>query len=138
LQFTVGTSRFAVPLSVLEEVRTAVPVAPIPGAPAELAGVFSLRGELALALDLLRLLGLAVPADLPACRHLLVLRARASSVGLAISELKAVRRVAPAALHPPTEAGLAALGSHALGVTTDGVVLLDWRQICRLPIFQSL
>jgi purine-binding chemotaxis protein CheW len=57
--FLIGNERVALPLGVVSELISTHLIAPVPGAPSEIAGVMQLRGEILPVFDLGRVLGIA-------------------------------------------------------------------------------
>lgn len=129
--FTLGEERYALEAALVREVVRPPPLARLPGAPAFLAGIANLRGEIVDVLDLRELLGISRAADAPA--RLLVLggdRAELALVADAVLELAAVD---PARLAPLPESPARRRPEYARGLTPDGAVLLDGAAILRDP-----
>lgn len=61
LPFTLQAERFALPLAQVRRVLPALKATPLPGAPAVVAGVVDLRGQLVTVVDLCARLGWAAP-----------------------------------------------------------------------------
>jgi len=86
LVFRLGEERYALAVAALAEVIPAGRLARVPRAPAALAGVVALRGEVRPVWDLARLLGLSRPA--PSIHYILLLNSRA---GLLVDQLEEIR-----------------------------------------------
>jgi purine-binding chemotaxis protein CheW len=82
--FRVGPERFALPLSDVAEVVAHPAIAPVPGAPPEIAGVLQVRGEIRPVFALARLFGIE-PAEADA---VLLVRHNGSEAGLATGEVE--------------------------------------------------
>jgi len=58
-----GREHYALPVAGVREIATLDRITPVPGAPAEVLGVWNLRGDVMAAIDLAYLLGLAREAE---------------------------------------------------------------------------
>jgi chemotaxis signal transduction protein len=86
--FLLGEERFAMPLSSVLEVIADAAICPVPGAPATVAGVMQVRGEIRPVFHLAHLLGAAGTEPL----HTVVLvRHRNREVGLGVSHVEDIR-----------------------------------------------
>jgi purine-binding chemotaxis protein CheW len=91
LVFTVGGDRYGIELDRVSEVVAGVSCSPVPGAPAELAGVVQVRGEIRPVWDVSRLLGHNGDAAPDASRVLLIDRGK-REYGLRVHGVEGVRR----------------------------------------------
>jgi purine-binding chemotaxis protein CheW len=90
--FHVGAYLFGVDVSLVQEVVRLQPLTPVPLAPAEIAGLINLRGEVLTAIDLRARLGLP-PAD-PAREPVnVVVRVDDEPVSLLVDEIGAVLEI---------------------------------------------
>jgi len=58
LHFEAGGRRFALPVTAIAEIREAGTVTPVPGTPAEIAGLIDMRGRIVTLMDLAAIFGL--------------------------------------------------------------------------------
>ncbi|HWW53724.1 MAG TPA: chemotaxis protein CheW [Acidimicrobiales bacterium] len=84
LLLRVGDDLFAVPMEVAREVVVAPTLSVLPTAPASVAGVFNLRGEIVPVFDTARLAGLA---GLASVAYVAVVETGLGPAGLAMSEV---------------------------------------------------
>jgi purine-binding chemotaxis protein CheW len=89
--FRLGEERFALPLSDVSEVISGAVIAPVPGAPASVAGVIQVRGEIRPVFHLGQLLGMASlePSD-----TVVLVRYRNHEAGLRTGPVEDIRAVA--------------------------------------------
>lgn len=99
LVFSVAGQRYALHVSVVQQVLPMVTVSPLPKAPEVALGVFNLRGEVVPVLDLRRRLSLPARAYGPTA-HLLVARTPRRTLCLPVDEALGVREVSAAAVTP--------------------------------------
>lgn len=113
----IGTDRYAVPLSELAEVVRAPKIAPVPHAPAQVAGLIQVRGEIRPVYHLKVLLGQqgasGSAAELGAV--VLVRRPSGAEFGLGADGVEDIREIPPEARKP---AG-SMLAGHAAWMTED-------------------
>ena len=94
LVFRLGAGRWGVELPALAEVIAAPLLAPVPGAPAQLAGVLQVRGEIRPVWELTRLL--AQPdLDAGGGEFVLLLRKDGREFGLRVGAVEGIRTFAP-------------------------------------------
>jgi purine-binding chemotaxis protein CheW len=93
--FQLGQERFALPLSDMVEVISGATIAPVPGAPASVAGVIQVRGEIRPVFHLGQLLGAAGVESLDTVA---LVRYRSHEVGLRIGRVDDIRAVGEADL----------------------------------------
>ncbi len=90
LVFWVEADRFALPLSIVTEVLAGLPIAAVPGAPPNVAGVIQVRGEIRPVFHLNRLLETASAEQQDT---VLLVRHRNREVGLRIGRVEDIRSV---------------------------------------------
>ena len=90
--FRTGADRFALPLSALLEVIPQPKCAPVPGAPAEVAGLIQVRGDVRPVYHLRLLLGFQAH-ERPAFSTVLLLRTADAQFGIGADEVEDVRAV---------------------------------------------
>ncbi len=115
--FRVDEELFALPLSSVTEVLSGAKIAPVPGAPASVAGVIQLRGEIRPVFDLKQLLGAA--ARQPRETVLLVLH-ESRETGLLVAQVEDIRAVAESDLREAPAAN-----PRIKGITGDLIQVLD-------------
>ena len=93
---------FGIPADRVQEVLRPQPITPLPLAPPAIAGLLNLRGQIIPAIDLRRLLGMALRQDRdPAC-HLVLCR-RSGPVSLLVEEIGDVLEAGEPVVEPPPE-----------------------------------
>ena len=105
--FRVAGEDFAIDIMRVKEIIPPVPLTPVPGAPAHVAGVFRLHGDVIPVVDLCRRLGL--PRAEPSRRaKYIVVRVAGRLLGLMVDEVREVLRLdrdelrpAPASIDAP-------------------------------------
>lgn len=100
LGFFLGPEIYGLPLGQLREVAQLTRVRRIPGAPASVAGLVNLRGEIICALDARAILGLAMPTP-PDAAFLLVLRGVEDPLGLVVDSIANIYSIDPGQIEPP-------------------------------------
>lgn len=124
ITFAVAGERYAVAARHVREVVRLSEPTPLPGAPAFLAGVINVRGEIVAVFDLRPLFGLAGGAEGGPSRVLLLGGERVEFGLLA----DAVHEVLPLRVEdvlPPPEAVAGAAREYLRGLTAEGLVVLD-------------
>ena len=103
LGFYVGEDVYGLPLRQLREVARLTRLRHVPGAPAGVAGLVNLRGEIVCALDVRAILGLAAqaPAD---SAFLVALRDFDDPVGLIVDSIADIYSIDPEEIEPPPTA----------------------------------
>jgi purine-binding chemotaxis protein CheW len=119
LVFEMGKDRYGIELSQLAEVIPHPLLAPVPGAPAQLAGVLQVRGQVRPVWELCRLLGLP---DLEAgdSESVLLLRKGSREVGLRVGLLEGMRTLRPEERGRPPVAS-----PHVRWITSDLIAILN-------------
>ena len=102
LGFYVGQEVYGLPLGQLREVARLTRLRHIPGAPAGVAGLVNLRGEIVCAIDVRAILGLAAqaPAD---SAFLVALRDFDDPVGLIVDSIADIYSIDPGEIEPTPE-----------------------------------
>lgn len=127
--FRLGAERYAAPLAAVAEVIARPRIAAAPGAPAEIAGLIQVRGEIRVVWDLRQLLGLpspGLPGDGPPGENndgpgvVLLLRTAAGEAGALADEVEDIRVVQEDEKRPALEKA-----AHAAWMTADLVTVLD-------------
>jgi purine-binding chemotaxis protein CheW len=114
LGFVIGPDVYGVPLARLREVSRLKRLRRIPGAPAHVAGLMNLRGEIVCALDTRAILSLP-PAPVPSGGYLIALRGFADPLGLVVDSITDVYAIDPAAIEPPPQTWSATRAAVAVG-----------------------
>ena len=100
LGFFLGAEIYGLPLDRLREVARVAQVRRVPGAPAGVAGLVNLRGEILCALDVRAILGLP-PQTAPDPPFLVALRGFGDPLGLIVDSIADIYSVTPADVEPP-------------------------------------
>jgi purine-binding chemotaxis protein CheW len=124
LVFELAEQRFAVPLSIVNEVTRAVAVRALPGAPAVTLGIIDVRGELVPVLDLRGRFRLA-PRSLDPGDHFIILQAGARRVAMHVDRALDVTQLAMRALAEAPNLPQAIAHIAGVASTADGLVLLQ-------------
>jgi purine-binding chemotaxis protein CheW len=135
LGFLVGLEMYGLPLDHLRDVSRLKRLRRIPGAPAHVAGLMNVRGEIVCALDTRAIL-LLPPAPLRAGGFLIALRGFPDPLGLVVDAITDVYAIDPATVDPLPASWPAARARVSIGSATvaDGVMtLLDLRQMVAQP-----
>jgi purine-binding chemotaxis protein CheW len=134
LGFYLGPEVYGLPLHQLREVARVARLRRIPGAPAEVAGLVNLRGEIMCALDVRAILGLTpwTPSD---SAILVALRGFADPVGLVVDAIADIYAIDPAQIDPPPATWPAERAACFVGtarVPAGLMGLLDLNQIVKI------
>jgi purine-binding chemotaxis protein CheW len=122
--FTLAEERYALETHHVREVVLRPALTPVPGAPAFLAGVMNLRGEIVAVMDLRPFLGLpAVAAAEPG--PVLVLGGERTEFGVRADTVESVTRVRADGIFDPPEATTGPGRGFLRGVTADALAVLD-------------
>lgn len=123
LRVDVDGQRCALPLGAVLEIHAAVQIAPLPDAPASIAGLVNRRGCPLPVLDLRRRLGL--PAQpLRASDHLVVLQLPGREVAVLVAEAVDVLEVPSHAVHEAAAATPEAVLGRGVAVLPDGLLVV--------------
>lgn len=115
--FRVDGERFALPLASVTEVLSGSSIVPVPGAPAIVAGVTPVRGEIRPVFDLQQLLGAASTGSRDS---VLLLMHRNREIGLLVARVEDICAVGAADLQPGPEGN-----PRIVGVTAALIQVLD-------------
>lgn len=124
LVFEMRRDRYGIELASLVEAVPHPRIAPVPGAPPQLAGVIQVRGEINPVWELSRLLGLA---DLEADDEgwVLLLRRESGKAGLRVGTVVGIRELRPEAERPGE-------GSpYVKWVTSDAIAILNTEKLVK-------
>lgn len=128
--FHLAGERYAVAAERVREVFRLQGRSALPGAPDPIAGVTAHRGEILTLLDVRTTLGLSAAA-LNDLDRVLVLERGRTGVGVLVDRLEGVEVVPRAELRPPPPLGPGPR-EHLVGVTGDGLIVLDVDVLLRL------
>jgi purine-binding chemotaxis protein CheW len=134
LGFFLGAEVYGLPLGQLREVARVAHLRKVPGAPAGVAGLVNLRGEILCALDVRAILGLGAqpPVDTP---FLVALRGFPDPLGLIVDSIADIYSVAPGDIEPPPATWPAERAACFLGtarVAAGLMGLLDLSRVIKL------
>ena len=134
LGFFLGPEVYGLPLDQLREVGRLTRLRRIPGAPAGVAGLVNLRGEIICALDVRAILGLApwTPSD---SAILVALRGFADPLGLVVDSIADIYSIDPGQIEPPPATWPAERAACFVGTARvpEGLMgLLDLDQIVKI------
>lgn len=133
LAFELAGESYAVPLDDVREIVRPDTPTPVPGAPAEVLGIISLRGSIVTVLDGCRRLGLGGGNRGPDQR-LVILRDGEENVGVRIDALRDVLDLDTSDLMPPPAGAAGGHHDPVLGVLYRDhgfITLLDAGKLCR-------
>ncbi|MBP7147977.1 MAG: chemotaxis protein CheW [Acidobacteria bacterium] len=99
--FSLGGLLFGVEALAVQEVIRTLPITPVPLAPAVVAGLANLRGQVVTAIDLARRLGLPPQPGAPPPSMHVVLKCEGGPVSLLVDEIGEVVEADAAAFEPP-------------------------------------
>lgn len=132
LGFELAGQDYAVPLGDVREIIRPEAPTPVPGAPADVLGIISLRGSIVTVLDACRRLGL----DGGNCgpdQRLVIFQAEDENVAIRIDALRDVLDLDTRELVPPPAGTSTRANDPVLGVLTRGdgsITLLDAGKLC--------
>jgi purine-binding chemotaxis protein CheW len=127
LGFCLGDDIYGLPLGQLREVARLSAVRRIPGAPARVAGLVNLRGEIVCALDARAILGLA-PQQPASNAFFVAFRGFPDPLGVIVDSITDIYAIDPYEIEPPLEAWTAERAALFVGVARvkEGIIgLLD-------------
>ncbi|HEY3839275.1 MAG TPA: chemotaxis protein CheW [Bryobacteraceae bacterium] len=124
LIFRLGSERYAIPVLSIAQIAKRPPVAPAPGMPAEIAGLVQIRGEIRVAWNLARVLGLP-ENEMSESGAVLLIKTSGGEAGLLVDEVEDVRSVNENQRRPaPERSPLAAWMTEDLVMVLNTEVLL--------------
>ena len=95
VQFEISGVQYALDIQIAREIVEMIPITPVPRAPAHIAGIINLRGEITNILNLNHLMGLSTTEDTEN-RKIIVLvpeAANGSNVGLIVDDVQSVLQI---------------------------------------------
>jgi purine-binding chemotaxis protein CheW len=134
LGFYLGPEVYGLPLDQLREVARVTHLRRVPGAPAGVAGLVNLRGEILCALDVREILGLPALASTDSS-FLVALRGFGDPLGLIVDSIADIYAVLPSEIEPlpatwPTERAACFIGTARVQVGLMG--LLDLARVTKV------
>lgn len=135
LVFSLGLETYGIAIADLVEVLPSTRCTPVPRAPAEVAGVINLRGELRSVIDLRRLLSMP-PADEEPASCILMLRNGRDEVGLRVGQVDKVQTIQEDDLVSPEIDGTEGSGSFVKGLSPEKVIVLNPVALRLHPVFK--
>lgn len=128
--FALGNERYGVETRFVREVVRLTDFTPLPGAPAFLAGVMNLRGEIVALIDLRAFF--ALPArGLTDLARVLVLGDGRAEFGVLTDAAEEVVALRVEDVHPPPESAVGVGREYLRGVTADALIVLDGAALLR-------
>lgn len=124
LEFTVGGERYAFETTLVNEVYPVRELAVIPGVPDFVLGIVSVRGRIVSVLDLRSIFG-APEQTRPPAHPVIILRSVAMEFAVAADAVSEVRQLPESAVQRSLASVAGVREEYLLGVTPDGVVVLD-------------
>lgn len=127
LGFVLGDGTYALPLGQLREVARLTGVRRVPGAPARVAGLVNLRGEIVCALDARAILGLAPQPPRPGA-FFVAFRGFPDPLGVIVDGITDIYAIDPDEIEPPLPALTAEQAALFVGTARvrEGIIgLLD-------------
>ncbi len=124
VEFAAARERYAVESACIREVCRVKEITPLPCAPAFVAGVMNVRGQIVAVLDIKRFFGLPDAAAGEA-KKVLIVRSGDKETGLLADAVAGVRSVSAADVQPPPAAFAGASPDYVKGVTSQGLAILD-------------
>lgn len=131
LGFLLGGEIYGFPLGQLREVARLANVRRVPGAPARVAGLVNLRGEIVCALDARAILGLP-PRATPGGAFFVAFRGFPDPLGVIVDAITDIYAIDPADIEPPLETWSGGRARLFVGRSRvrDGVIgLLDLQEL---------
>lgn len=120
LGFNLGSEVYGLPLDRLREVARVSSVRRVPGAPAGVAGLVNVRGEIMCALDVRAILGLPPETSPETSSHpmfLVALRGFGDPIGLLVDSIADIFALAPGDIHAPPASWPAERAACFIGTT---------------------
>jgi purine-binding chemotaxis protein CheW len=130
--FSLGSERYALQTRDVREVLRCKEVTRLPGAPAFLMGIFSLRGQFVALLDLRKFFGLPTPAATAQSRTLILGQER-HEFGLLADAVHEVASLRMDELHEPPGSVAGITREYLRGITADSLILLDGDALLKDP-----
>ncbi len=124
MRFRLGNEQYALETSYLREVLRPKEITPLPGAPAFLAGVANLRGQILAVFDLRPFFGIAAGPATEQNRVMVLGRERIE-FGVLTDAVHEVALLRVDELREPPDSVSGAVAEYVRGVTADALILLD-------------
>ncbi|MEO5742032.1 MAG: chemotaxis protein CheW [Vicinamibacterales bacterium] len=134
LGFYLGAEVYGLPLEQLREVARVSHLRRVPGAPAGVAGLVNLRGEILCALDVRAILGLPAPATMES-PFLVALRGVGDPLGLIVDSIADIYTVSSGDIEAPPATWPAECAAYFLGtarVAAGLMGLLDLAKVTKV------
>jgi len=135
LTFQLGNQRCGIPTRFVFEMLAVPTVTSLPGVASYIRGVCSVRGQILLVTDLALLFGFptANPEDTDSQQQLLILGSERPEFGVICQGFGQTARLAKSAISNSAELSAPPIGRCAAGVTVDGTLLLDGKELLKDP-----
>jgi purine-binding chemotaxis protein CheW len=133
--FLIGNQTFGVPVSQVQEVIRFQPITPVPLAPGVVDGMINLRGQIVIAIDLRRRLGLNRRASGDPMN--VIVRTAAGAVSLLVDKIGDVVEVDEDSFEPPPPTAPPETRELLLGIYKSQarlLHLLDTEKVCQVQI----
>jgi purine-binding chemotaxis protein CheW len=124
LCFQLGAQRCAIEMRFVNEVQKPLPITRLPGAPAHLLGITSLRGEILPVFDVRELLQ-AGHAERSEAARVLVLGETSLELCVTVDAVYDIRMLACDSVLEASQSRFGLSGAYLRGVTSDALVVLD-------------
>ena len=131
LGFYLSGEVYGLPLEQLREVARVSHLRRVPGAPAGVAGLVNLRGEILCALDVRAILGLS-DQHASESPFLIALRGFGDPIGLIVDSIADIYAVAPSEIEPPPATWPAERSACFIGTARVGAGLMGMLDLARL------
>jgi purine-binding chemotaxis protein CheW len=131
LGFYIGSEVYGLPLEQLREVAHVSHLRRVPGAPAGVAGLVNLRGEIVCALNVRAILGLPAPGSIES-PFLIALRGFADPLGLIVDAIADIYAVSPDDIEPPPATWAPERAACFVGTTRVAVGLMGLLDLSRV------
>lgn len=138
MTFQLGQERYALPLSDLAEILPFADCTTIPGCPAELTGVISVRGEIRCVIDLAMVLGLAVEHDEDNPGYILLLRNESHELGLRVTHVHQVETIDRKSLSNQDIGTAGMIGQYVKAVGEGSLIFLNLANVLGHSIFKGV
>jgi purine-binding chemotaxis protein CheW len=132
LTFALGRERYAIETTYIREVVRLADLTPVPAAPDFVAGVTNYRGQVLCVVDL-RVVLAAPAGKLSDLSMLIVLGIDAVEFGVLADQAEEIRRIDLGGVAAASAAGPGARPEHLLGVTPQGLTIVDGASLLRTP-----
>lgn len=131
LGFYLGAEVYGLPLEQLREVARVSHLRRVPGAPAGVAGLVNLRGEILCALDVRAILGLPAQASTES-PFLVALRGFGDPLGLIVDSIADIYSISPNDIEAPPPTWTAERAACFIGTTRVGAGLMGLLDLARV------